>query len=223
VSPVAEGLSFDQLPRALPIFPLAGVLLLPGGKLPLNIFEPRYLAMTRDAMAGSRMIGMVQPLDPKSRAKAPEIYLTGCAGKITSFSETDDGRFQITLTGICRFAVVEELGVTTAYRQVLASFARYRDDLSGGADPDAVQRQRLLPALKAYLEFASIPADWKAIERAPNDALVNSLAMVCPFEPSEKQALLEAHDLAERSRVMTALIEMALLQRVGGPTGNSIQ
>jgi Lon protease-like protein len=223
VSPVAQALSFDQLPRALPIFPLAGVLLLPGGKLPLNIFEPRYLAMTRDAMAGSRMIGMIQPLDPKSRAKAPEVYLTGCAGKITAFSETDDGRFQITLTGVCRFAVVEELGVTTPYRQVLASFARFRDDLASAAEPDAVQRRRLLPALKAYLELTSIPADWKAIERAPNDALVNSLAMICPFEPSEKQALLEAHDLTERSRVMTALIEMALLQRAGGSAGTSIQ
>jgi Lon protease-like protein len=220
---MAGGLSFDQLPRALPIFPLAGVLLLPGGKLPLNIFEPRYLAMTRDAMAGNRMIGMIQPLDPQSRVKAPAIYMTGCAGRVTSFKETDDNRFLITLTGVCRFVVVEELGVTTPYRQVLASFARFRNDLAPAAEPEAVQRQRLLPALKAYLDMASIPADWKAIEKAPSDALVNSLAMICPFEPSEKQALLEAHDLAERSRVMTALIEMALLQRVGGPTGTSIQ
>ena len=202
MSEVSPSTRFEQLPRTLPIFPLAGVLLLPGGKLPLNIFEPRYLAMTRDALADARMIGMVQPLDPKSAAKTPEIYLTGCAGKITSFSETDDGRNHITLTGVCRFGVVEELNVTTPYRQVLASYARFRDDLDGSEDASVVERKRLLPALRAYLELSSVPADWKAIERAPSDALVNSLAMVCPFEPSEKQALLEAPTLAERSRVM---------------------
>ena len=207
--------SFEQLPRTLPIFPLAGVLLLPGGKLPLNIFEPRYLAMTRDAMGGHRIIGMLQPLNPANRQAKPEIYQIGCAGRITSFKETDDGRFLINLTGLCRFNIVEELTVTTPYRQVLASYARYRSDLQEN-DPEAVDRDRLLPALRAYLAQRQIPADWRAIEKAPNDALINSLAMICPFAASEKQALLEASDIGERARVMTALIEMALLQQAGG-------
>lgn len=213
---------FEELPRTLPVFPLAGVLLLPGGRLPLNIFEPRYVAMVRDAMMGTQVIGMVQPVDPRSPAGRPEIYLTGCAGKISAFSETDDGRYLITLTGVCRFAIVEELTTATPYRQILASFARYRRDLSGD-DPKDVDRKRLLPALRAYLDMHRIPVDWQALERTPSDLLVNSLAMICPFEPSEKQALLEAHDLTERGRVMTALIEMALLQRSSGGGAPPVQ
>jgi len=207
--------SFEQLPRTLPVFPLAGVLLLPGGQLPLNIFEPRYLAMTRDAMNSHRMIGMVQPLDPADRKLRPDIYQIGCAGRIGSFSETDDGRFLINLTGLCRFGIVEELTVPTPYRQVLASYARYRGDLSGD-DAAKVDRKRLLPALRAFLEQKHITADWRAIERAPSETLINSLAMICPFAASEKQALLEAADIGERARVMTALIEMALLAQAGG-------
>lgn len=206
---------FEDLPRTLPLFPLAGALLLPAGRLPLNIFEPRYLAMVRDAMVGAHMIGMVQPLDPRDPTAKPEIYRTGCVGKITAFNETGDGRFLITLTGVCRFVIVEELTVATAYRQALVSFAHHHNDLQG-EDTAGVDRARLLPALRAYLDMHGIPADWKAVERAPTDALINSLSMICPFEPSEKQALLEAPDLAERSRVMVALIEMALLQRASG-------
>jgi Lon protease-like protein len=217
--------TIEQLPRALPIFPLSGALLLPGGRLPLNIFEPRYLAMIRDAMAGLRMIGMIQPANPKSDMRAPELYRTGCAGKITSFSETEDGRFLITLTGVCRFQIVEELATATLYRQAVASYARFRGDLESSAvEPDGkVPRARLLNALRAYLMLAKIPADWQAVERAPDDALVNSLAVVCPFEPSEKQALLEAATLQERARVMVALIEMALMQRGSGAESAPVQ
>jgi len=201
-----------QLPPSLAIFPLPGVLLLPGGRLPLNIFEPRYLAMTRDAIASHGMIGMVQPADPRTRDWAPAVYPVACAGRITSFSETDDGRYQIVLTGVSRFRIAEELSVTTPYRQVTADWDAYRADVEGGAG-GAVNRQALLQGLRDFLELHKIPAEWQAIERAPDEALVNTLAMICPFAPSEKQALLEAADLAKRADLMTALIEMAVLNR----------
>jgi hypothetical protein len=210
-----SSVGFDELPRRLPIFPLAGALLLPGGRLPLNIFEPRYLAMTRDAMAGQRMIGMVQPLEDGGSAARPAVYRTGCAGRITEFSETKNGRFRITLSGVCRFRLVEELAVATPYRQVIASYARFRDDL-GPADAAGVDRERLLRVLRAFLEIKGIGAEWGAIDQAPTDLLVNSLAMICPFAAREKQALLEAETLAERARVMTALMEMATLGRGSG-------
>ena len=212
---MTEQLTSVALPERLSIFPLPGVLLLPGGKLPLNIFEPRYLDMTRDAMAGSRMIGMIQPLDPGHESHTPPVYETGGAGLISSFRETDDGRFLITLAGICRFRVKEELEVGTRYRQVIPDWQPFAADLEG-EDDSAVDRDRLLPALKAFLKCHEILADWNAIEKAPSCALVNYLSMICPFEPSEKQALLEASDLVERSRVMTALIEMSVLQKTAG-------
>ncbi len=207
--------NFETLPRTLPLFPLASALLLPCGRLPLNIFEPRYLAMTRDAMDGHRMIGMIQPTDADSAEEKPEIYRTGCAGKIVSFSETPDNRYLITLGGICRFNVVEELSATTAYRQALVSFSRFRRDLE---EPDVspVDIERLLVALKAYLTVNEIPIDWDAIGESPEAAMIDSLAMICPFEPSEKQALIEAGDFEERCRVLTALSEMALVQYTQG-------
>lgn len=204
------------LPETIPIFPLAGVLLLPGGKLPLNIFEPRYLDMVRDAMAGERVVGMVQPTDPLHNSHTPEIYQTGCAGRITSFRETDDGRFLIMLNGFCRFEIDRELDATTKYRQVIANWAPYASDICLGQEEGDVDRTRLLPALQAYLKLNSMPADWQAIESAPSNTLVDYLAMICPFEPSEKQALLECPDVCERSRVMTALIEMAIVQKTRG-------
>ncbi len=205
-----------SLPDRIPVFPLAGVLLLPGGKLPLHIFERRYREMVRDALAGERLIGMVQPTDPFCEDPRPEIYGAGCAGRIVEDRQSEDGRFYVTLHGVCRFRVAEELTVTTRYRQVQADWTPYRADL-GAPDEDArVDRARLLPALRAYLQLAGIPADWKAVEGAPSAALVNYLSMICPFSPSEKQALLEACDIVERGRVMTALIEMAVLAKAGG-------
>lgn len=207
----------EHLPQRLAIFPLAGVLLLPGGRLPLNIFEPRYLAMTRDAMASTRLIGMIQPEDPQDPAFEPTLYDVGCAGRITSFEETDDGRYLIILTGLARFRVVRELERETLYRQVLADWRRYHGDL-GAIDESGVDRARLLPALQAYLKLSGIEIDRQAVENAPNRVLVDQLAMVCPFEPGEKQALLEASTLAERAALMTTLIEMALLgSRSGEP------
>jgi uncharacterized protein len=203
--------SLDQLPETLPIFPLPGVLLLPRGKLPLRIFEPRYLAMTDDAMAGVRLIGMIQPADPStSLAGAPPVYGTGCAGRIIAFSETDEGHYLITLTGVARFDVREELPLHNGYRRVRAEWSRYAADLQEDKAV-SLDRDRLLTMLKSYFKLHGLSADWDAIRQTPDERLVTSLAMICPFDPSEKQALLEAADLTERARLMAAIIEMAVL------------
>jgi Lon protease-like protein len=198
-----------DLPRVIPIFPLPGVMLLPRGRLPLNIFEPRYLQMTQDAMASHRTIGMIQPADPKARLDAPEVYPIGCLGRITSFSETPDNRFLITLSGVCRFTIGRELEQDgLLYRRVRADYGRFAGDLPEPA-PLTVDRGRLIPALRSYFERHGLTADWEAIDRADDDALVTCLAMACPFEPSEKQALLECRGESERVRMMQALFEMA--------------
>jgi Lon protease-like protein len=204
---------FEELPRALPVFPLAGVLLLPSAPLPLNIFEPRYLAMTRDVLASHRLIGMVQPTDPADQGKHPALYKIGCVGKIVRFEETNDGRFQIMLLGVARFEVVEELSVATPYRQVVASYAPYRDDLAGeDASAENIDRAGFLAAFRAYSDQLGLKANWDEVEKAPVAPLVNALAVACPFEPSEKQALLEAGDLAARATAMLVMMRMA-----GGP------
>ena len=202
------------LPAILPIFPLTGVLLLPRGRLPLNIFEPRYLAMTRDALAGDRLIGMVQPSDPGASGDNPPVYPTGCAGRITSFAETEDERFLITLTGTCRFRIGDELPLLEGYRRVVPEWSGFARDLDSEDEP-AFDRERLMRGLKGYFQQHQISADWGAINSVPGERLVTSVAMVCPFEPSEKQALLEASDLNERARLLTAMVEMALMHRSG--------
>jgi len=197
--------SYEDLPEVLPIFPLEGVLLLPGGKLPLNIFEPRYLAMVGDALAGARLIGMVQPSEPGG--ERPHIYRTGCAGRVTSYSETEDGRYVITLTGLIRFDFQRELPLIRGYRRVVPHFERFRSDLE--EDQRAIDRDGLLKALNDYFEWTGIKGDWDAIEKTPDEYLVTSLAMICPFEPSEKQALLEAVTLPERAEAMTTILRMS--------------
>ena len=209
--------TFDQLPEIVPIFPLTGVLLLPRGKLPLNVFEPRYLAMTEDALAGNRMIGIIQPSDPLSRASVPPVYPIGCAGRITSFSETDDGRYLITLTGVCRFDTVRELPIVRGYRRVDVSWERFAADLEESG-PALFDRARLVEGLKTYFKIQGISANWDAIDSTPDERLVTSLAMICPFEPSEKQALLECVSLSERASMMVAIIEMSVLDKRGGDT-----
>ncbi len=211
-----------DLPQTLPVFPLTGVLLLPRGKLPLNIFQPRYLAMVEDALASrDRLIGMVQPREPGSEGMTrgsavpppPPLYQTGCAGRITSFSETEDGRFLISLNGICRFDLGEELPTPRGYRRVVPDFKRWQDDLGSeavGATVGAFDRDRLVRGLRAYFAARSITVDWNAITETPDERLVTTLAMLCPFAPQEKQALLEYPTTAERARGMTALIEMAV-------------
>jgi len=205
------------LPDVLPIFPLSGVLLLPRGRLPLNIFEPRYLAMTRDALGGERLIGMVQPSDPQSDnrgiglAMNPPVYPVGCAGRLTQFSETDDGRYLITLTGLSRFRIVEELPLLSGYRRIVPDWQHFARDREPPSDP-RFDRERLLRGLRGFFAQRRISADFEAIEKAPSEYLVTSLAMACPFAPSEKQALLEATDLDARAELLTALVEMAAIE-----------
>ncbi len=198
---------FDALPAEMPIFPLTGVLLLPKTRLPLNIFEPRYLNMTAAALAGDRMIGMIQPRGPNTGDRPP-VYRTGCAGRLVSFSETEDGRYLITLSGLIRFDVADERELRDGYRVVAPDWAPYRDDLM--EEPSAgIDRERVLKSLRAYFAANKVDANWDAIEETPTDRLINALSMMCPFQPSEKQALLEAPTLSDRADVMTALIEMS--------------
>ena len=201
------------LPDILPIFPLTAVLLLPRGRLPLNIFEPRYLAMTRDALGGARLIGMVQPSDPQDDGRGggglnPPVYPVGCAGRVTQFSETDDGRYLITLTGVSRFRIREELPLLDGYRRIAPDWQPFAHDRERPGKPE-FDRERLIRGLKSYFAQRQIQADFEAIEKAPGEYLVTSLAMACPFAPSEKQALLEAADPDERARLLTTLVEMA--------------
>jgi hypothetical protein len=199
-----------RLGPTIPIFPLTGALLLPRGLLPLNIFEPRYLAMVDDALGSDRLIGMVQPVEGRASERVPPVYETGCAGRISSFEETDDGRYLITLTGICRFRVGEELPTLRGYRRVKADWDPFRGDPNDCACGD-FDRPRLLDRLAVFFERQGITANWDAIKEASDERLVTSLAMVCPFEPSEKQALLEAPTLTDRAKLITTLVEMAVL------------
>ena len=213
----------EELPAIIPIFPLAGVLLLPGGRLPLNIFEPRYLEMTQDAMASHRIIGMIQPADPHSSDLEPEIYETGCAGLITEFEETGDNRILITLTGVCRFEVATELPrEELLYRRVTARYQSYANDLIQ-ENAVALNRDRLISALKKFFETRGIKADWSAIDDLCNEDLMTSFAMACPFGPSEKQALLECRETSERSSMFQALLEMAAHERDGTARANTPQ
>ena len=200
--------ALDDLPSILDILPLTGVLLLPRGQLPLNVFEPRYLALVDAALSGSRLIGLIQPTQHEDKVLKPALSAIGCAGRLTSYRESDDGRYLITLTGICRFRVVEELSTITPYRQVKAEFAPFLGDLLPAGESD-FPRDRLLAALKDYLSRRDMKADWRSVLSAAPEMLVNALAMLCPFEPSEKQALLEAPGWLERVDTLIALLEMA--------------
>jgi len=198
-----------DLPQMIPIFPLDGALLLPGGDLPLQIFEPRYLNMIDDAMAGDRIIGMIQTRPGGDRDR-PKLSNVGCAGRITSYAETSDGRYLITLTGVCRFDAGDELSIPTPYRQLRARYERFEADLGEGDEAQAPEaaRNRFAKALKRYLNRRELDIDWETAHTAPLEALVNSLAMGLPFDPAEKQALLEAPDFSRRFEVLTALLEI---------------
>jgi Lon protease-like protein len=202
----------EKLPEEFPVFPLSGALLLPGGRLPLNIFEPRYLAMVEDSMAEGRMFGMVQPDKRLGEGDlGPGLYRTGCLGRISSFSETEDGRYLITLTGVIRYSIVEEVEPRRGYRRVRGAFAGFAADLQS---PDAanaalgMDRGDLLDALKLYFAHTGVEANWETIDAMGSASLVVTLCMACPFDPEEKQALLEAHSLAERARVLLALLQI---------------
>jgi uncharacterized protein len=203
-----------DLPETIPVFPLAGALLLPRGQLPLNIFEPRYLAMIDDALKGARVIGMIQPDDAKAVSPTqPALYEVGCAGRITSFEETGDGRYLITLTGICRFRITGEEPVSTPYRQCRVDFTEFMSDFMANLGDDEVDRDALLGTLSAYLDANRIEADWSGIRDAPVEALVNGLSMMSPYGAREKQALLEAPDLKTRADLLIAVTEFALAEK----------
>jgi Lon protease-like protein len=197
--------------EVIPVFPLPGALLLPRGQMPLNVFEPRYLAMVDDALGGKRLIGMIQPDVARGGPEArPHLYKIGCVGRITQFAETGDGRYLIELTGICRYRIEEELAVATPYRQCRVAYAPFADDFVARKGEEAVDRKALLDALAAFLKANSLKADWHGIENAPNEALVNALAMMSPYGAAEKQALLEAPDLKARAEILVAVTEIEL-------------
>jgi uncharacterized protein len=211
--------SIDDLPTTLPLFPLKGILLLPRGQLPLNVFEPRYLSLVDDALSGHRMIGMIQPAEAEEKTLTPKLSAVGCAGRITSYRETDDVRYLITLSGICRFRMAEELNVLTPYRQAKPDYAPFAADLIVNDESD-FPRERVVAALKDYLSKRDLKADWRSVMDAPPETLVNALAMLCPFEPAEKQALLEAESWQERVATLVALLEMAGAEKHGPNTIN---
>lgn len=209
------------LPEELPLFPLNGVLLLPRGTLPLNVFEPRYLAMVDATLAGERMIGIVQPAaEGESGLSAPDgtnLYRTGCIGRIRVFEETDDGRYMIELRGLSRFDIVNELDMRDGYRRVRPDYTRFAADMQPSPDIP-IERERLLSSLKGYFELQNIAADWDALIKTPDERLITTLAMVCPFDPAEKQVLLESPDIAQQCKMLIGFIESAL--RADNDNGN---
>ncbi|CAN7515857.1 MULTISPECIES: LON peptidase substrate-binding domain-containing protein [Rhizobium] len=217
----ARYLKPGDLPDTIAVFPLGGALLLPTGQLPLNIFEPRYLAMFDAALSGNRLIGIVQPaLGDQEGPGEAHLAPVGCLGRITSFAETGDGRYIVSLTGICRFRLLEERETHHPFRTF--RIAPFIADLSARDEEDAVDRAALLAAFKAYLDANKLEADWESVERASNLTLVNSLAMMSPFGPAEKQALLEAPDLKTRAETLIAITEI-VLARVFGDSDTVLQ
>jgi Lon protease-like protein len=214
----------DDLPAAIPVFPLPAALLLPRAEMPLNIFEPRYVAMIDAALAGHRIVGMIQPDETKAPCTlGPSLCQVGCAGRITSFAETGDGRYMVTLTGIARFMVVEELVAKTLFRQCRVTAAPFAGDFAAGCDEASVDRGAVLKTFRDYLDAHNLEADWESVGRASNETLINALAMMAPFGTAEKQALLEAPDLRARAETLVALTEMSLAREPGNRPGRSLQ
>jgi uncharacterized protein len=211
----AEYLGPAELPEIIPVFPLAGALLLPRGQMPLNIFEPRYLAMVDDTFRdGHRLIGMIQPdVTHSQNEDNPVLFRVGCVGRITQLAESGDGRYILELTGISRFRIVEELTVQTPYRQCRVDYFPFIDDFTARKGEDAVNREALLTALSEFLKANNLSVDWDGVENAPNEALVNALAMMSPYGAAEKQALLEAPDLKTRAEILIAVTEMDLAKK----------
>ena len=219
----ARYLTEGDLPGTVAVFPLSAALLLPGGRLPLNVFEPRYLEMVDHALAGNRLIGMIQPrLDGTLKAGGePELCDVGCLGRITSFAETGDGRYLISLQGVCRFRVTAEDAAKTPFRQ--CRIAPFLADLDAEAGAEEIDRTALLQAFRAYLKANELEADWESVSRAENATLVNALSMMAPYGPAEKQALLEAPDLKTRAETLIAMTEIALARESGDDFPSSLQ
>lgn len=211
--------SLTDLPPEVRVFPLSGALLLPHGTLPLNIFEPRYLAMVDEAMAGDRLIGMIQPA-PGEAGKHPALAAVGCVGRVTSYSETDDGRYLINLTGVARFRVASEGPLRALFRHVSADFSPFAADLAEESPLDGIDRPALTAALRRYVIANGYNVEWSAVEEAPLEGLILTISALCPFDPAEKQGLLEAPTLVERAATLTTLLE---LNSAGRPEGSTLQ
>ncbi len=213
----------SDLPSRIPLFPLRGAILLPRATLPLNVFEPRYLAMLEDVLAGQRIIGVIQPSTGDGDIESPErkdaqLHRVGCAGRVTAYQELDDGRLLITLTGVARYTIIDEAATASPYRTATVTYDAFASDFDIGRGEEQVDRTNLVRVLRAYLEQNRLKADWTAIERAPSEYLINALCVMSPYGPEEKQALLEAEDLKRRAEVLIALAEMELAS-TGGPGG----
>ena len=215
-----------DLPPRIALFPLRGAILLPRATLPLNVFEPRYLAMLEDVIAGSRIIGVIQPGEFDEKAESPAgktgaLKRVGCAGRVTAYQELDDGRLVITLTGVARYEIIDEASTAKPYRVASVSYDRFAQDFNKGLGEEQVDRANLLRVLRSYLEQNNLKTDWNAIQRAPSEYLINALCVMSPYGPEEKQALLEASDLKARADVLVALAEMELAS--SGNPGNTLQ
>lgn len=223
MAPLARYRNPSDLPAELPVFPLRGAILLPRATLPLNVFEPRYLALLDHVISGARVLGIIQPQANDEQEESPQgsdvaLKEVGCAGRVTTFQEQDDGRLLISLTGVARFRSNSEIATDEPFRIFDVSYDEFADDLTPGAGEDDVDRDRLLEVLQDYLNARQLQADWQAINNAATELLVNSLSTISPFGPEEKQALLEARDLKQRAEVLAtlALMELASDDRSGG-------
>ena len=211
---------FDDLPGLLPVFPLPSVLLLPGGRLPLNIFEPRYISMILDSLSEQRLIGIVQTRTAIEElvADKAEVFNTGCLGRIVSFTESSDGRLLITLDGLCRFNLLDELEIRNGYRQFGVSFDKYKADME---DPEGfIERQEFGKLVKEYFDSENLNIDIGALDKIGDKKLLANLAMLCPFETPEKQALMEADNFNQMLEIMGALMKMSIYADISSPNKN---
>ncbi len=211
-----------DLPGQLPLFPLSGALLLPHARLPLNVFEPRYLAMVDDVLAGDRLIALIQPRTSEGDSALPKLFGIGCAGRLTQFDEIPDGRYHIGLTGVCRFSFVGDAKAETPYPQAHVSWEGFESDLVEHVEEVAIDREGLIKSLDKYFSKLGQRADWQSLEGAPPEVLVNSLASICDFGVEEKQALLEAPSLRDRTEILTGLVKMAIAEDAD-PKGRTLQ
>ena len=204
----------QEIPKKIPIFPLTGAVLFPDTQLPLNIFEPRYIQMVDSALASpNRLIGMIQPSSSETKGLG-NLKKVGCIGRISSFNEAEDSRYLITLTGVCRFEIEEELDTTTPYRQVIAKYENFETDLEN-MSLENIDRNKLLALVKKYLEHRKILADWEIIQQTPTKQIINYSGVLVPFSSEEKQLLLESKDLITRCSALEALFQSYILDLSG--------